>query len=181
MSRKTTRKRQAPKPLAKALTPATALSMLLPWAVLLLLVLLTRATQAAEAGGIDRQTEGRLFYTTIKIPANAEQLYVSGAGASAKADGSWGNMEEQAVDIFTKYKATLEAQGWSLSDIIQVRVFAVADEFGMLDFEGFNRGYLQFFGTAENPNKPVRSFVQVEALVNPNWLAEVEIRAARVP
>jgi len=131
--------------------------------------------------GIDRQTEGRLFYTTIKIPANAETLYVSGAGASAKADGSWGNMEEQAVDTFTKFKATLEAQGWSLADIVQVRVFAVADEFGMLDFEGFNRGYLQFFGTEANPNKPVRSFVQVEALVNPNWLAEVEIRAARVP
>jgi enamine deaminase RidA (YjgF/YER057c/UK114 family) len=131
--------------------------------------------------GIDRQTEGRLFYTTIKIPANAETLYVSGAGASAKADGTWGNMEEQAVDTFTKFKATLEAQGWSLADIVQVRVFAVADEFGMLDFEGFNRGYLQFFGTEENPNKPVRSFVQVEALVNPNWLAEVEIRAARVP
>ena len=52
---------------------------------------------------------------------------------------------------------------------------------GTLDFDGFNRGYLQFFGTAENPAKPVRSFVQVAALVNPNWLVEVEIRAARVP
>lgn len=150
-------------------------------ALLCLLALAFVAQPLLAAEGIDRQNEGRLFYTTIKIPANAETLYVSGAGASAKADGSWGSMEEQAVDIFTKYKATLEAQGWSLADIVQVRVFAVADEFGTLDFEGFNRGYLQFFGTDENPNKPVRSFVQVEALVNPNWLAEVEIRAARVP
>jgi enamine deaminase RidA (YjgF/YER057c/UK114 family) len=142
-------------------------------------VMATQPLYAADA--IDRQTEGRLFYTTIKIPANAETLYVSGAGATAKADGSWGNMEEQAVDTFTRFKATLESQGWSMADIVQVRVFAVADEFGMLDFEGFNRGYLQFFGTAENPNKPVRSFVQVAALVNPNWLVEVEIRAARVP
>jgi enamine deaminase RidA (YjgF/YER057c/UK114 family) len=141
--------------------------------------LLLQPLQAAEA--IDRQGEARLFYTTIKIPANAEQLYVSGAGASANADGSWGNMEEQTVDIFNKFKATLEQQGWSLGDIIQVRVFAVANKDGTLDFDGFNRGYLQFFGTTENPAKPVRSFVQVAALVNPNWLVEVEIRAARVP
>jgi enamine deaminase RidA (YjgF/YER057c/UK114 family) len=103
------------------------------------------------------------------------------AGPAAKPDGSWGNMEEQAVDIFTKFKATLEKQGWSMSDIIQVRVFAVSNKDGALDFEGFNRGYLQFFGTTDNPAKPVRSFVQVAALVNPNWLVEVEIRAARVP
>ena len=145
----------------------------------LLGALLLQPLHAAEA--IDRQGEARLFYTTIKIPANAEQLYVSGAGASAKADGSWGNMEEQTVDIFTKFKATLEQQGWSLGDIIQVRIFAVANKDGTLDFDGFNSGYLQFFGTAENPAKPVRSFVQVAALVNPNWLVEVEIRAARVP
>jgi enamine deaminase RidA (YjgF/YER057c/UK114 family) len=156
--------------------PRQAKSMLL---FALLGALLLQPLHAAEA--IDRQGEARLFYTTIKIPANAEQLYVSGAGASAKADGSWGNMEEQTVDIFTKFKATLEQQGWSLGDIIQVRVFAVANKDGTLDFDGFNRGYLQFFGTAENPAKPVRSFVQVAALVNPNWLVEVEIRAARVP
>jgi len=164
-----------------AVNPARALARpLARWlAAAALGVGMLAPVQAAEA--IDRQGEARLFYTTIKIPANAEQLYVSGAGASAKADGSWGNMEEQAVDIFTKFKATLEQQGWSLADIVQVRVFAVANKDGTLDFEGFNRGYLQFFGTAENPNKPVRTFVQAAALVNTNWLVEVEIRAARVP
>ncbi len=156
--------------------PGRAMSVLL---CALLGALQLQVLQAAEA--IDRQGEARLFYTTIMIPANAEQLYVSGAGAAAKPDGSWGNIEEQAVDIFSKFKATLEEQGWSMSDIIQVRVFAVAAKDGALDFEGFNRGYLQFFGTTDNPAKPVRSFVQVAALVNPNWLVEVEIRAARVP
>ncbi len=139
------------------------------------------ALQHASAQAIDRQGEGRILYTTIKIPANAETLYVSGAGASPLADGSWGNMEQQAIDIFTKFKATLEEQGWAMSDIIQVRVFGIAGEDGVLDFEGFNKGYLTFFGTPENPTKPVRTFVQVADLVREGWLVEVEIRAARVP
>ncbi len=134
-----------------------------------------------STSGIERKNEGRLFYRTIKIPANAETLYLSGSGASAKPDGTWGNMEEQAINTFTKFKQTLEEEGWSMRDIVQVRAFAVAGEYGLLDFDGFNRGYSRFFGTEENPNKPVRSFVQVADLVNPNWLVEVEVRAARVP
>lgn len=139
------------------------------------------AAEEAAMAGIDRQGEGRIFYTTIEIPANAETLYVSGMGAAPLPDGSWGNMEQQAVDIFSKFKATLEAQGWSMSDVVQVRVFALAGADGVLDFEGFNTGYLQFFGTEENPMKPVRTFVQVADLVREGWLVEVEVRAARVP
>lgn len=135
----------------------------------------------ASEGGIERHGEGRLFYTTIKIPPGAETLYLSGSGASMKADGTWGNMEEQAIDTFNKFKATLEAEGWSMADIVQVRAFAVAGDYGLLDFDGFNRGYSRFFGTTENPNKPVRSFVQVADLVVDGWLVEVEIRAARMP
>jgi enamine deaminase RidA (YjgF/YER057c/UK114 family) len=138
-------------------------------------------TFAAADTGIERKGESRLFFTTIKIPANAETLYLSGTGANKKPDGTWGSMEEQAVDIFGKFKSTLEAEHWSMSDIVQVRVFAVAGDDGKLDFEGFNRGYLQFFGTTDNPSKPVRSFVQVADLVSDGWLLEVEIRAARVP
>ena len=138
-------------------------------------------SMAESTAGIERNNEGRLFYRTIKIPANAETLYLSGSGASAKPDGTWGNMEEQAINTFTKFKQTLEEEGWSMHDIVQVRAFAVAGEYGLLDFDGFNRGYTRFFGTEENPNKPVRSFVQVADLVNPNWLVEVEVRAARAP
>jgi len=139
-------------------------------------------SQPGNAGdAIERNGEGRLFYTTIKIPPGAETLYLSGSGARRMEDGSCGDMEWQVVNTFSRYKETLEAEGWSMSDIVQVRAFAVADEFGLLDFDGFNRGYLQFFGTGENPMKPVRSFVQVADLVNDCWLVEIEIRAARVP
>jgi enamine deaminase RidA (YjgF/YER057c/UK114 family) len=134
-----------------------------------------------EDAGIERKNEGRLFYRTIKIPPGAETLYVSGSGAAQKPDGTWGNMEEQAIDIFTRFRETLEEEDWSMADIVQVRVFAVAGDYGLLDFDGFNRGYSRFFGTQENPNKPVRSFVQVADLVVDGWLVEVEIRAARMP
>ena len=134
-----------------------------------------------NVGGIERRGEGRHFFTTIKVPAGAESLYLSGSGASPLEDGSWGEMEQQVVDTFESFKETLESQGWSMSDIVQVRAFAVSDEFGYLDFDGFNRGYRKFFGTEDNPLKPVRTFVEIQGLVVPGWLIEIEIRAARMP
>ena len=134
-----------------------------------------------NVGGIERRGEGRHFFTTIKVPAGAESLYLSGSGASPLEDGSWGEMEQQVVATFESFKETLESQGWSMSDIVQVRAFAVSDEFGYLDFDGFNRGYRKFFGTEENPLKPVRTFVEIQGLVVPGWLIEIEIRAARLP
>ena len=135
----------------------------------------------ATPATIERFNEGTNFYNVIAIPPGAETLYLSGAGASPKEDGSWGTMEEQAIQIFETFQATLEGMGWSLEDIVQVRVFAVANPDGTLDFEGFNTGYRCFFGSDINPMKPVRSFVQVAALVREGWLVEVEIRAARMP
>lgn len=135
---------------------------------------------AAAADGIVRHEEGRYFYRAIEIPAGAETLYLSGSGARPRADGSWGDMRQQTVDTFERFRDTLESLGWSMADIVQVRAFAVAGEDG-LDFAGFNAGYAEFFGVAGNPNKPVRSFVEIKDLVVPGWLVEIEIRAARMP
>ncbi|MDP4869461.1 MAG: hypothetical protein NWR95_01440, partial [Gammaproteobacteria bacterium] len=61
-----------------------------------------------NVGGIERRGEGRHFFTTIKVPAGAESLYLSGSGASPLEDGSWGEMEQQVVDTFESFKETLE-------------------------------------------------------------------------
>ena len=37
--------------------------------------------------------------------------------------------------------------------------------------------YLQFFGTAGQPNKPARVTVQVAALAGPGMLREIEVQA----
>ncbi len=137
--------------------------------------------QGATAQEIERHMEGRLFNTAITIPPGAETLYLSGTGARQQEDGSWGDIRQQAVDTFSRFQDTLEELGWSMSDVVQVRVFAVADENGNVDFAAFNEGYLEFFGTEENPNKPVRSFLEIADLVVDGWLLEIEIRAARMP
>ncbi len=134
-----------------------------------------------SAQEITRQGEGTYFYTSITIPPGAETMYLSGSGARPLEDGSWGDMKQQTINTFERFKQTLESQGWSMSDIVQVRAFAVAGDDGELDFAGFNEGYSQFFGTDENPQKPVRSFVEIADLVVDGWLIEIEIRAARMP
>lgn len=136
---------------------------------------------SSSAQEIIRTGEGRNFFNNIFIPAGAETLYLSGSGADSLPDGSYGDMEQQTVDTFNKFKVTLEEQGWSMADIVQVRVFGVAGDDGTFDFAGFNRGYQQFFGTEENPMKPVRSVVEIADLVVDGWLVEIEIRAARMP
>jgi len=158
--------------------------MIKPFVTTLLIILAGSLVSGCATSGsatIDRVGEGRHFYTSIYIPPNAETLYLSGSGASQKDDGTWGDMEQQTVDTFNKFKQTLESQGWSMADVVQVRAFAVAGADGKLDFDGFNRGYRQIFGTEENPQKPVRSFVQIAGLVVNGWLVEIEIRAARTP
>lgn len=146
----------------------------------LIVLALFGVTVASNAQEIERINEGRYFYTAITIPPGAETMYLSGSGARPLADGSWGDMRQQTIDTFSRFKETLESQGWSMSDIVQVRAFAVAGEDG-LDFAGFNDGYAQFFGSADNPEKPVRSFVEIKDLVVDGWLVEIEIRAARMP
>jgi enamine deaminase RidA (YjgF/YER057c/UK114 family) len=142
------------------------------------LVLLCGTAFAQE---ITRNNEGTYFYTSITIPPGAETMYLSGSGARPLEDGSWGDMKQQTINTFERFQQTLESQGWSMSDIVQVRAFAVAGDDDELDFAGFNEGYSQFFGTDENPQKPVRSFVEIADLVVDGWLIEIEIRAARMP
>ena len=147
---------------------------------LLFSVALVGASASACSQEITRYNEGNYFFTSITIPPGAETMYLSGSGARPLEDGSWGDMKQQTVNTFTRFKQTLEEQGWSMSDIVQVRAFAVAGDDG-LDFAGFNEGYSEFFGMDANPNKPVRSFVEIKDLVVEGWLVEIEIRAARMP
>jgi enamine deaminase RidA (YjgF/YER057c/UK114 family) len=46
-----------------------------------------------------------------------------------------------------------------------------------MDFAGFMKGYTQYFGTKDQPNKPARSAMQVAALALPGALVEIEVTA----
>jgi enamine deaminase RidA (YjgF/YER057c/UK114 family) len=41
------------------------------------------------------------------------------------------------------------------------------------------RAYRERFATPQQPNKPARSTMQVAGLVDPGWLVEIEVTAAR--
>jgi enamine deaminase RidA (YjgF/YER057c/UK114 family) len=116
-----------------------------------------------------------------------DTLYLSGQMGSPKTPADrdkgtpavWGTTTEQAESAFGKIQDLLKAQGLGMGDVVMMRVYMVAAPDGKLDFAGMNAAYNKFFGTADQPNKPARTTVQVAALVTPGALLEVEVQAAR--
>jgi enamine deaminase RidA (YjgF/YER057c/UK114 family) len=104
-----------------------------------------------------------------------DTLYLSGKLAKSYE----GDTKAQTLDIFKQFEVSLKEQGLGLGDVVQMRVYLVADAAGKLDFAGMNDVYKEFFGTAAQPNKPARVTVQVAALVAPKALVEIEVTAVR--
>lgn len=126
----------------------------------------------------------------VQISSDAEILYVSGIvpqvvdpDADPNSREAYGDTKQQTETVLQEMKARMEAAGWSLGDIVMMRVYLVGDEAtdGRLDFAGFMEGYSQFFGTPEQPNKPARAVMEVAGLIRPGWRVEIEAQAARIP
>lgn len=126
----------------------------------------------------------------VTIPSGYETVFLSGAlppvinkDAPKGTTAAYGDMHAQTVGALTSIKATLARLGLGLGDVVKMTVFMVADpgKDNKLDFAGLMAGYTQFFGTADQPNKPARSAVQVAALVAPGALVEIEVIAAKPP
>jgi enamine deaminase RidA (YjgF/YER057c/UK114 family) len=122
------------------------------------------------------------------VPAGAALTFLSGqvppvvnAAAPANSIEAYGDTRTQTIGVFTRIKAALEGMGLGLGDVVKMTVFLVADpaQGGRLGFRGFSEGYAQFFGAPEQPNLVTRSTMQVAALVNPGWLVEIEVIAAK--
>lgn len=114
----------------------------------------------------------------VSVPANAETVYFSGV-LPASVDG---DTQAQTHSVLTRLKAALANEGLSFADVVSLRVFLVGDPKldNKLDFKGLNASFGQFFGTAEQPNKPARTALQVVALPLPGALVEIDLIAARV-
>ena len=70
----------------------------------------------------------------------------------------------------------------NLGDVVMMRVFLVAPPGReAMDFAGMMTAYRAFFGTPAQPNRPARSTMEVAGLVDPGWLVEIEVTAARAP
>ena len=124
---------------------------------------------------------------TVALPADAKLVYVSGTVPDAiKADappGSierFGDTEAQTRSVLAKIEALLKGQGLVMGDVVMMRVFLVAPPGQKaMDFAGMMRGYRAYFGTPQQPLKTARSTMQVAGLVDPGWLVEIEVTAAR--
>jgi enamine deaminase RidA (YjgF/YER057c/UK114 family) len=143
---------------------------------------------SAEAAQIKRVGAGEFpIATSVEVPAGSRIVYVSGtvpdSADPAAPQGSiqrFGDTEAQTRSVLRKLDAALKAHGLGLGDVVMMRVFLVAPpNSNRMDFAGMMRGYSAFFGTAEQPNKPARSTMQVSGLVDPGWLVEIEVTAAK--
>ena len=125
--------------------------------------------------------------TSVSVSPHSRLVYVSGTVPdvvdAAAPEGSakrFGDTEVQTRSVVAKIAAALGEQGMSLSDVVMMRVFLVAPAgSARMDFAGMMRGYRASFGTSTQPNKPARSTMQVAGLVDPGWLVEIEVTAAR--
>lgn len=93
----------------------------------------------------------------------------------------WGNTEEQTISVLNRIKDSLESKGMGMGDIVKLTVFLVGvPELGnKMDREGFGKAFATFFGTAEQPNRPARSTIQIAALSREGMWVEIEAIAVR--
>jgi enamine deaminase RidA (YjgF/YER057c/UK114 family) len=124
----------------------------------------------------------------VEVPPGKTLVFLSGtvppvADPKSPKDSvaAYGDTKTQTIGALNAIKAELESLHLTLGDVIKMQVFLVGDSSkgGKMDFEGFMQGYTQFFGTAAQPNLPVRSAFQVAALANPGFLVEIEVTAVR--
>jgi enamine deaminase RidA (YjgF/YER057c/UK114 family) len=124
----------------------------------------------------------------VSVPADARIVFFSGNLADvANPDApkgsyeAYGDTQTQATSILKKFERLLAAEGLTLGDVVKVNVFMAGDPKlgGKMDFAGLNAAYSQFFGTAAQPNKAVRTALQVAALPMPGGLLEIEMTAAK--
>jgi len=153
--------------------------------LILLAVFVSQACSAAEI--VRYANEG----STLPIAAAVEVdgvLYHSGVIPSAanpaldrNERGYWGDTEAQTISVLGKIEASLVAKGLTMGDIVKLTVFLVGDPVngGRMDFQGFMRGYTQFFGEHSGGRLPARSVVEVAALVNQGMYVEIEAIAVR--
>ncbi|WP_341646308.1 RidA family protein [Thauera sp. SDU_THAU2] len=153
------------------------------------LALFSAAVAPVQAGDIIRHplpNSNFPILQAVEVPAGKTVVYLSGAvpgvinkNADINSVEAYGTMEEQTVSVMKRIQAQLQELKLDVGDIIKMQAFLVAPEGRAVDFKGFMAGYSQFFGTAEQPNLPVRSAMVVDALVNPGWLVELEVTAVR--
>ncbi|WP_417356331.1 RidA family protein [Gallaecimonas pentaromativorans] len=114
-------------------------------------------------------------YQSGMVPAPKDPKAPKGSAAY------WGDTEVQTLSVLSRIEASLKEKGLGMGDVVKMTAFLVGDpaKGGHMDFEGFMKGYTQYFGTKEQPNLPSRSAVQIAGLAGAGMLVEIEVIAVR--
>ena len=126
---------------------------------------------------------------SVELPLGSRIVYVSGTvpdvadpAAPAGSPQRYGDTAAQTRSVLRTIQERLRSHGMTLADVVVMRVFLVAPAGReAMDFAGMMTAYREFFGTAAQPNRPARSTMEVAGLVDPGWLVEIEVTAARAP
>ena len=118
----------------------------------------------------------------VGVPAGRAYYWTSGTVPSVvNKDGAtiyerYGDTYAQGVSCLKNVAAVLAKQGLVLKDVIYLRVYVAPDaaKGGKPDFAAWFRAYGEVSNTKDNPVKTARSTVGVAALVNPDWLTEID-------
>jgi enamine deaminase RidA (YjgF/YER057c/UK114 family) len=157
---------------------------------LAILVGLAAAFAAAPAAAQDIRREvgqGAAIANSVELPPGSRLVYVSGtvpgvanANAPQGSVERYGDTAAQTRSVLRTIEERLRAHRLTLGDVVMMRVFLVAPpgRNGM-DFAGMMTAYREFFGTAAQPKVPARSTMEVAGLVDPGWLVEIEVTAAK--
>jgi enamine deaminase RidA (YjgF/YER057c/UK114 family) len=125
--------------------------------------------------------------SSVELPPGSRIVYVSGTvpdvADPAAPQGSaqrYGDTATQTRSVLRRIEAALREHRMTLGDVVMMRVFLVRPQGATaMDFGGMMTAYREFFGTAAQPNRPARSTMEVAGLVDPGWLVEIEVTAAR--
>jgi enamine deaminase RidA (YjgF/YER057c/UK114 family) len=137
---------------------------------------------------IERAYAATPFASSIVIPPGYDTIRLPGMvadPAQPAADGRpavFGDTEAQVENVLAKIKAALATLGAGEGDVVAMTVYLAAPSpRAPMDFAGMGRAYARHYGTPAQPQRPVRSTVQVAALAAPGALVEIEVTAARKP
>lgn len=122
---------------------------------------------AVEVGGL-------LFHSGV-IPSPKDSEVERGTAEF------WGNTEEQTDSVLSKLQSSLNTKGMDMENIVKLNVYLVGDpdKGDRMDFRGFMKAYVRYFGEASNGKLPARAVVQIAGLVAPGMMVEIEAVAAR--
>lgn len=146
------------------------------------------ASAHAQSGPVKRVGDAKSMFSSVVWVGDT--AYLSGTMAPVdfqpdKAKGTPagynGDTKAQAIGAIKAIEKTLKDVGLGLGDIVQMTAFLTGDpaKGDQMDLDGWNEAYRMYFGTTEQPNKPVRATVQVAHLVLPTGRIEIMVIAAR--